>query len=69
MMQNPSARVPNRADDALEGLETIVDWKDVVLTVRYGRELQRNATKWRFIPWFYTSRCVINPPAGSPVFR
>lgn len=40
---------PYRVNDALQGLETIVDWKDVVPAVRYGRELQRNMTKWRFI--------------------
>lgn len=47
---------PDRADDALQGLEAVVDWEDVLLAVRYGRELQRKATKWRFTPAFCSRR-------------
>lgn len=66
-VKNSSARLPYRVNDALQGLETIVDRKDVLLAVRYGRELQRNVTKSRFIA---LQRHIFNKPsAGSPVSR
>lgn len=48
-VKNSSARLPYRVNDALQGLEAIVDGKDVLLAVRYGGELQRNVTESRFI--------------------
>lgn len=42
---SPSAGVPYRVDDALQGLETVVDRKDVVLAIRYGGELRRNVAR------------------------
>lgn len=66
-MKRSSARVPYRVDDALQGLETIVDWEDVVLTVRDGRELQRKVTKPPFLAEHFS---LFNQrSAGSPVFR
>lgn len=65
--ENPSTCVLYRVDDALQGLETIVDRKDVVLTVRYGRELRRDTVMSRFGPsilWIFDK-----PSTGSPVFR
>lgn len=50
MGKDPSARVPYRVDDALQGLEAVVDRKDVLLAVRYGRELRRDTVMSRLGP-------------------
>lgn len=66
-MRNSPARLPYRVDDALQGLEPIVDGKDVLLAVRYGRELRRKVTESRFTA---LSPHIFNKPsAGSPVSR
>lgn len=45
--EEPSGRGPYRVDDALQGLEAVVNRKDVVFAVRYGGELQRDSTRFR----------------------
>lgn len=51
--EEPPGRAPYRVDDALQGLEAVVDRKDVVLAVRYGGELQRDSSRSRFRVWTF----------------
>lgn len=58
---------PHRVNDALQGLEAIVDRKDVLPAVRYGRELQRNSAKSPVMVLRF--QIFGEPSTGSPVFR